>query len=124
MMWLVDTSVWIDHLRDDDALLRQALQATQVLAHPWVVGEIALGSLKNRAHVLQALQGLPQAVVASPHEVMTLVEAEQLFAKGLGYVDVALLASTRLTPHARLWTRDKRLQHVAQTMGLTANKAH
>ena len=123
-MWLVDTSVWVDHLRTGNAVLAEALNRTQVLGHPWVLSEIALGSLKNRAGVLQALPHLPQAVVASHDEVLRLLEAQKLYSQGLGFVDVALLAATRLTPHAQLWTRDKRLAQVAQKMGLAAKLGH
>ena len=123
-MWLVDTSVWIDHLRAGNAVLADALNTTQVLGHPWVLGEIALGSLKNRTAVLQALRHLPQAAVASSDEVLRLLEAEQLHNQGLGFVDVALLAATRLTPHTQLWTLDKRLAQFAHKMGLAAKMAH
>ena len=123
-MWLVDTSVWIDHLRAGNAVLADALNQNQVLGHPWVLGEIALGSLKNRTAVLQALGNLPQATVASSDEVLHLLEAEKLQNQGLGFVDVALLAATRLTPHAQLWTLDKRLAQVAHHMGLAAKLGH
>ena len=123
-MWLVDTSVWIDHLRAGNAVLANALNNTQVWGHPWVLGEIALGSLKNRTAVLQALRHLPQAAVASSDEVLRLLEAEQLHNQGLGFVDVALLAATRLTPRTQLWTLDKRLAQVAQKMGLAAKVEH
>ena len=123
-MWLVDTSVWIDHLRAGNAVLADALNQNQVLGHPWVLGEIALGSLKNRTAVLQALGNLPQATVASSDEVLHLLEAEKLHNQGLGFVDVALLAATRLTPHAQLWTLDKRLAQVAHRMGLAARLGH
>ena len=123
-MWLVDTSVWIDHLRAGNAVLADALNQNQVLGHPWVLGEIALGSLKNRTAVLQALGNLPQATVASSDEVLHLLEDEKLHNQGLGFVDVALLAATRLTPHAQLWTLDKRLAKVAQHMGLAAKLGH
>jgi predicted nucleic acid-binding protein len=123
-MWLVDTSVWVDHLRAGNAVLADALNNTHVWGHPWVLGEIALGSLKNRTAVLQALRHLPQAAVASSDEVLRLLEAEQLHNQGLGFVDVALLAATRLTPHTQLWTLDKRLAQVAHKMGLAAKMAH
>lgn len=115
---LVDTSVWIDHLRRSDATLAAALQSSRVLMHPWIVGEIAMGTLKNRAGILGALQTLPQAVLAEAAEVLALIEASALHGKGLGFVDAALLASARLTPHARLWTRDRRLLTAAQQLGV------
>lgn len=123
-MWLVDTSVWVDHLRTGNAMLADALNNTQVWGHPWVLGEIALGSLKNRSVVLQALHNLPQATVASHDEVLQLLEVEALHGQGLGFVDVALLAATRLTPHTQLWTRDKRLAQAAHKMGLAAKVGH
>lgn len=118
ILLLVDTSVWIDHLRRSDATLAAALQSSRVLMHPWIVGEIALGTLKNRAGILTALQSLPQAVQAEAQEVQALIEAAALHGKGLGLVDVALLASARLTPHTRLWTRDRRLHAAAVQLGV------
>lgn len=123
-MLLVDTSVWIDHLRRGDEMLSGSLRASRVLSHPWVVGEIALGSLKNRRQVLDAMQSLPQAVQADAAEILSMIESTELYGKGLGFVDAALLASTRLTPHTRLWTRDRRLQLAAQTLGLAATVEH
>lgn len=123
-MWLVDTSVWVDHLRSGNATLIQALNHTQVLGHPWVLGEIALGSLKSRVAVLLALRQLPQAVVASDEEVLRLLEVESLYSQGLGFVDVALLAAARLTPHTQLWTHDKRLAQAARRLSLHAKVGH
>ncbi len=108
-MILVDTSIWIEHLRAGHSTLVALLERGQVLAHPWVTGEIALGSLSRREEVLGLLAGLPQAAVATPVEVLTLVELHRLYGLGIGYVDAQLLAATRLTPDAALWTNDKRL---------------
>jgi predicted nucleic acid-binding protein len=114
---LVDTSVWIDHLRILDAGLSDLLQHGAVVAHPWVAGEIALGNLRNRGEVLGSLHGLPQATVAEETEVLGLIEHEALFGMGLGYVDVQLLAATKLT-EATLWSRDGCLSSAASRLGL------
>ena len=95
-MILVDTSVWIDHLRIGDPQLTALLQEAQVLAYPWVIGELALGQLSRRSEVLPLLSNLPQAKVATEAEVMTLVETRRLFGLGIGYVDAHLLAATLL----------------------------
>lgn len=116
-MILVDTSVWVDHLRKSDARLARELMAGQVLAHPFVVGELALGSLKQRQVILDALGDLPQAAVARDAEVLAFIEAHDLAGSGIGYVDAHLLAASRLSL-ARLWTRDKRLASVAEKLGL------
>ncbi len=117
-MILVDTSVWIDHLRRGDAELASLLQVGQVLAHPWVTGEIALGHLSRRSEIIGLLNNLPQATSATEFEVLTLIDTHQLFGLGIGYIDAHLLAATMLTADARLWTRDKRLAAVATRHGL------
>ena len=117
-MILVDTSVWVDHLRDNDARLAELLGAGMVLAHPSVIGELALGNLKQRRILVQALQRLPCAIVATDQETLHLIERETLFGMGVGYVDAQLLAAARLTPGSTLWTRDRRLQSVARRMSL------
>ena len=119
-MILVDTSVWIDHLRGGDPELASLLQDAQVLAHPWVIGELALGHLSKRSEVLGLLRNLPQAKSATDIEVLTLIDDHQLFGLGIGYVDAHLLAATMLTTDARLWTRDKRLAVVADRHGLAS----
>ena len=118
-MILVDTSVWIDHLRTRDKTLVELLLSKQVLGHPFIVGEIALGHLPERRQVLSSLQHLPQAIVASQDEVLDLIERERLFGFGIGYVDAHLLAATRLTEGASLWTRDKRLLSAGESLALT-----
>lgn len=117
-MILVDTSVWIDHLRRGDAALSALLDSGRVLAHPFVIGELALGDLRQRDLVLALLRDLPQAKQATDDEVMGFIDRHRLFGQGVGYVDAHLLASARLTALARLWTRDKRLLVVAQKLGL------
>ena len=116
-MILADTSVWVDHLRRGDARLRALLENAQVLAHPFVVGEIACGSLSDRALVLDLLRDLPTATVAEAEEVLAFIDRRGIHGKGLGYVDAHLLAAVALTPGARLWTRDKRLHAIAMSLG-------
>lgn len=117
-MILVDTSIWIDHLRTGDPQLVALLQEGNVLGHPWVTGELALASLSRRTEVLGLLHNLPQATVATHVEVLTLIDHDRLFGLGIGYVDAHLLASTRLSADARLWTRDKRLHATAVQLEL------
>lgn len=120
-MILVETSIWVDHLRAGDATLAGLLEAGRVLAHPAVVGEVALGALRQRALVLALLRALPQAVVATSEEVLAFIEDHGLAGLGIGYVDAHLLAATRLTASASLWSRDKRLQRAAERLGLAVN---
>lgn len=117
-MILVDTSVWIDHLRRDDTGLRNLLATGQVLSHPFVVGEMAVGNLKQRDVVLRALQGLPKATVAQDDEVLQFISNRALFGSGIGYVDAHLLTAVQMTPAASLWTRDKRLFEIAARLSL------
>lgn len=120
-MILVDTSVWIEHLRQGEPELIRLLNAGEVLGHPAVTGELAMGNLRDRAEVLASLRGLPQAGVASDSEVMLVVETCHLYGRGIGYADAHLLASTMLTDNARLWTRDRRLQERATKLNLGMN---
>ena len=121
-MILVDTSIWVDHLRDGDPALVTVLDQEQALAHPWVTGELALGRLRDRAGVLQLLDQLPQAVVATAAELLAFIEHNKLFGVGIGYVDAQLLANARLTEDAELWTRDWRLHAVADRLGLACGR--
>lgn len=116
-MILVDTSVWVDHLRRGDAGLATLLDCASVLAHPFVIGELACGRLADRATVLGLLRDLPSATVAEFDEVLVFIERHGLHGKGIGCVDAHLLAAVALTNGARLWTRDKRLQALAQGLG-------
>lgn len=116
-MILVDTSVWVDHLRSGEPQLVALLERAVVLMHPFVLGEIACGSLKDRGTVLELLQDLPAATVAEHGEVLAFMEARALFGKGIGWVDVHLLAAAALSEGAQLWTRDKRLRLVAEGLG-------
>ena len=122
-MILVDTSVWVDHLRKGDQVLGRLLFAGRVLAHPFIVGELSLGVLRQREAVLGARMDLPQATIATEEEVFRFIEANGLPGSGIGYVDAHLLAATRLTPGAALWTRDKRLSEVAERLGLATHPA-
>jgi predicted nucleic acid-binding protein len=117
-MILVDTSVWIDHFRAADAQLAQLLMQNDVLAHPFVIGEIALGALKQRGQILRSLNNLPAVLVATHAEVMTFIDRHTLSNSGVGYVDACLLAATALTPNATLWTRDKVLRAQAMRCAL------
>jgi predicted nucleic acid-binding protein len=113
---LVDTSVWVDHLRRGEVHLMALLENAKVVTHPFVLGEIACGSLANRPAILGLLQDLPMATVADSDEVLTYIERHRLFGKGIGYVDVHLLAAVALTDKAKLWTRDKRLNAAAESL--------
>ena len=119
---IVDTSIFIDFLRKGDASLARALEDGRVLSHPFVIGEIALGSLKNRAEIIGLLSALPKATVATDEEVMAYIERFSLFGRGVGYVDAHLLASARLTGE-RLWTRDRRLRAVAEDLSLASEQS-
>lgn len=119
-MILVDTSVWVDHLRASDKTLANILDAGKVLTHPFVVGEIALGRLPRRDAVLSALSGLPQIAPAADREVLRFIGQHALFGVGIGYIDAHLLASVRLLPGASLWTRDRRLHSAADRLGLAS----
>ena len=119
-MILVDTSVWIEHLRSASAILTELLGDGQVLVHPFVLGELALGSLRQRDVFLRDLRDLPQAIVASDGEVLSLIDRRTLFGRGIGYVDAHLLAAARLTAGSKLWTHDRRLQAVAAQLDLAA----
>lgn len=123
-MILVDTSVWIDHLRQGDQHLAGLLGAGQVLSHPHVVGELALGNLKNRSTVLDALAGLPQAPLGTDDEVLRFIGENKLFGTGIGYTDAHLLAAVRLAPGTTLWTRDKRLLTASTNLKLAYLIAH
>jgi predicted nucleic acid-binding protein len=111
-MVLADTSVWIDHLRHGEPLLSERLSDGLVLMHPFISGELACGTLRERASVLDDLQALPEARVASTEEVLKLIEDHRLWGRGLGWIDMHLLASALLSRCA-FWTFDKRLAQVA-----------
>jgi predicted nucleic acid-binding protein len=118
-MILVDTSVWIGHLRTADKRLVELIDDGMVLGHPFVTGELALGKLPQRDLVLGTMKDLPQADVATDDEVQLFIDRHALFGFGIGYVDAHLLAAVRLT-QASLWTRDRRVRGVAERLGLAA----
>ena len=111
-MILVDTSVWIDHLRKGNARLKSLLHENEVLIHPFVIGEIACGSLKKRTEILDLLDALPEARLAYHHEVLNLIGSKHIYGHGIGWVDAHLLASAFLS-RSKLWTLDRRLSEVA-----------
>jgi predicted nucleic acid-binding protein len=115
---LVDTSVWIDHLRSGEPLLVAVLEGARVMMHPFVLGELACGNLANRSEVLELLGGLPAAPTATDPEALEFIERRTLMGQGIGYIDVHLLASIALSGDARLWTRDRRLAAVATELDL------
>jgi len=121
---LVDTSVWINHLRLASAILSELLDDGEVLVHPFVLGELALGNLRRRDAFLSDLRDLPRAAVATDEEVISLIDRQTLFGRGIGYVDAHLLAAARLTAGTKLWTHDRRLQAVAAQLGLAATLSH
>lgn len=113
----MDTSIWVAHLREGSAGLENLLNEGRVFCHPFVIGELACGTLKNRVEILSLLQALDQAEPAEHNEVMHFIDQKKLMGRGLGYVDMHLLASALLTG-VQLWTLDKRLAAVATSMGL------
>ena len=117
-MILADTSVWIDHIHRGHARLTSALEADEVVTHPFVIGELACGTMRNRAEVLDLLHQLPSCRPASESEALTLIERHRLMGKGLGYIDVHLLASARLEGNASILTRDVALIAVAARLGV------
>jgi predicted nucleic acid-binding protein len=117
-MILVDTSIWIGHLRSNNTVLASLLNSTMVLTHPYVIGELALGNLRQRKTVVTALSDLPHANVATDREVLHFIDRYALFGKGIGYIDTHLLATARLTTGVQLWTDDNKLRHVAEELGL------
>lgn len=116
-MILADTSVWIDHFRLSDPVLVEGLEVNGIAMHPAVLGELSCGNLRNRTDVLIDLQALPRVAEAKLEECLHLIEVHQLYGKGMGWIDVQLLASARLKG-IPLWTRDRRLRSAAVDLGL------
>jgi len=119
---LVDTSIWVDHLRAGEPALVHALEQGHVLMHPFVVGELACGTLKNRAEILRLAASLPGAPEATDTEALQFIEKRRLMGRGIGYIDVHLLASTALAPAARFWTRDRRLARIAAELRMALQR--
>jgi predicted nucleic acid-binding protein len=115
---VVDTSVWVDHLRKGVPRLAAALDRGDVLMHPFVLGELACGNLRNRREVLRLLGDLPATPMATHAEVLEFIDRRALMGRGMGYVDVHLLAAAALAGSARLWTRDRRLAAAAADLRL------
>ncbi|MBI1739910.1 MAG: type II toxin-antitoxin system VapC family toxin [Acidobacteriales bacterium] len=119
-MILADTSVWIDHLRSGNKELRKHLNQGQIVIHPFIIAELALGSLKERTKTLALLDLLPQVRVAQLNEIRTMIEARRLYSLGIGLTDAHLIASTFINPSTLLWTRDKQLRKAAEALGVHA----
>lgn len=120
-MILVDTAIWIDHLHRPEPALRALLEDSMVCTHPMVIGELALGSMRQRSQTLSFLVGLDSLPTAGHEEVLHLVEAHQLHGRGLSLVDAHLLASLRLSRATTLWTRDRRLRAAAERLDVAAD---
>jgi predicted nucleic acid-binding protein len=116
-MVLVDTSVWVSHLHDGNVGLDKLLNDGEVVSHPFIVGELACGNLKNRREILIYLQSIPIAILAEDGEVLKFIENYQLMGKGLGYIDVHLIAAALLTD-TPLWTFDKTLDKITKKIGI------
>ena len=117
-MILVDTSIWVDHLRRGDVGVTEALHANQVATHDFVIGELACGHLKARGQILALLAQLPRVAAASEPETLYFLEHRRLFGRGLGYIDVHLLAAASLRSDIHLWTRDRKLKEAAVELGV------
>lgn len=114
----------MDHIRAPDELLASLLARHEVVVHPFVIGEVAIGSIRNRPVLLASLDELPKTELATDDDVLRLVEQYQLYGRGIGYIDAHLLAATRLTPATSLWTRDRRLYREADRLGVVARLTH
>ena len=121
-MILVDTAVWITHLQSGNGTLLRLLADGEVLGHPLVTGELSVGNIVERRRFLRLVDDLPSPVIASDDEVRHFLEMHHLFGRGVGFVDLHLLLSVRLTPETLLWTRDKRLHAIAVEMSLAFNE--
>ncbi|MDB5584608.1 MAG: ribonuclease [Bradyrhizobium sp.] len=119
-MVLADTSIWIDHFRRSDLQLSKLLERGDIVMHPFIVGELLLGHVPKITEMIDDLNALPKAVVASVDEVLNFITDRKLPGLGIGYVDAHLLAAAALTPETSVWTRDKRLLAAAQSLSLAA----
>ena len=120
-MILADTSVWIDHFRSGNKELHDALNHGRIVIHPWIIAELALGSLRDRVKTLAMLDLLPQVRVAQMRELRLMIEARRLYNLGIGLTDAHLIASAFISPPTLLWTRDKQLRKVAEALGIHTN---
>jgi predicted nucleic acid-binding protein len=114
-MVLVDTSVWVSHFRTTAGDLAELLDNGEVACHPFIIGELACGNLKNRASILSLLEALPQASMVEHYEVLAFIDAYKIMGKGLGYIDIHLLASAHLAS-IPLWTLDRKLAQAAEAL--------
>ena len=117
-MILADANIWIDYFKSGDAQLQTLLTDDEVVMHPCLAAELALGSLHNRPRTLAKLDRMPQARVADLRDIRHMIEGRQLYAKGIGLTDAHLVASCLISPGTVIWTRDSRLRGVAQTLGI------
>ncbi len=122
-MILADTSVWIEHFRSGNQALHQRLSQGQIVIHPFIIAELALGSLKERSRTIALLDLLPHVRVAQLHEIRTLIEARHLYGLGIDLTDAHLIASVLINPPTRLWTKDKQLRKAAEALGIHASLA-
>jgi predicted nucleic acid-binding protein len=120
---LADTSIWIDYFRSGNKEMRTHLNQGQIVVHPFIIAELALGSLQDRAKTLALLDLLPQVRVAQMNEVRIIIEARRLYSLGIGLTDAHLIAAIFINPSALLWTRDKRLRKAAENLGIHAGLA-
>jgi len=118
---LVDTSVWVDHLRQGIPLLSDLLTAGEVATHPFVIGELACGNLANRGELLRLFSALPTVTIATHAEALHLIETRRLHGVGMGWIDIHLLASALLS-RTPLWTRDRKLHSIAKTLGVAEQR--
>ena len=120
-MVLVDTSVWIDHFRNNNDQLVELLNDGEIFCHPFIIGELACGNLRNRKEIISSLEALPQSFQVEHDEVMLFIEKNKIMGKGLGYIDMTLLASSLVT-NIPIWTLDKRLNSIAQKLDVSFSK--
>lgn len=116
---LVDSLVWIDHLRKGEPTLEELLNAGRVMLHPFIIGEMACGNLKDRQEILSLLKNLPAIPCACEEEVLFFIESQGLMGKGIGTIDAHLLSSISLSGTGFLWTRDRRLPEIADSLDLS-----
>ena len=120
-MILADTTIWIDHFRSENSEMRRQLDKRNIVIHPFIIGELALGSLRERARTLAWLDFLPRVRVAQIGEVRQMIEMRSLYSRGIGLTDAHLIASCFIHPSTLLWTHDKQLTNVAEALGIAAN---
>jgi len=120
---LADTTIWIDHFRSENEEMRRHLHQGDIVIHPFIIAELALGSLRQRAKTLALLDSLPQVRMSQLAEVRLMIEARRLYSLGLGLIDAHLIASIFVNPPTLLWTRDKPLRKVGEALGIHASLA-